>query len=66
MLIIAISKENLAVERTPWAYDEQDNIEAAIHEKINWLGVMLHPEREDKFDNFDLDLILRLFNKELV
>ena len=61
-----ISKENLALELTPWAYDEQNNIEAAIHEKINWLGIMWHPEREDKFDNFDLDLILRLFNKELV
>ena len=61
-----ISKKNLAIELSPWAYDEQDNIEAAIHEKINWLGVMWHPEREDEFDNFDIDLIQRLFDKELV
>ena len=61
-----ISKKNLAPGLTPWAYDEQDNIEAAIHEEINWLGIMWHPEREDEFDNFDIDLILRLFNKELV
>ena len=34
-------------------YDEQDNIEAAIHEEINWLGIMWHPEREAEFDNFN-------------
>ena len=33
-----ISKENLALELTPWAYDEQNNIEAATKKLLskNW------------------------------
>tara|TARA_Y100001935_G_scaffold29160_1_gene22555 strand:- start:92 stop:730 length:639 start_codon:yes stop_codon:yes gene_type:complete len=61
-----ISKKNLAAELTPWAYDEQNNIEAAIHKKINWLGIMWHPEREEELDMLDVDIIRKLFNKDLV
>lgn len=61
-----ISKNNLAKELIPCAFDNDDNVEAAINRDLKWLGVMWHPERNEIFDNFDLDLLRKLFKKDLV
>ena len=61
-----ISKNNLAKELTPCAYDDDGNVEAVMNRDLKWLGVMWHPERNETFDNFDLELFRRLFKKDLV
>lgn len=60
-----ISKDNLAKELIPCAYDDDGNIEAAMNRELKWLGVMWHPERNVIFDNFDLELLEKLFKKGL-
>ena len=56
-----ISGKNLAPKLLPCAYDSEGFIEAARHEKLNWLGVMWHPEREQKFRKSDLEIFRNLF-----
>ncbi len=60
-----ISKNNLAKELIPCAFDENKNVEAAMHKRLDWLGIMWHPERNDIFEKFDLDIIKKLFKKDL-
>ena len=37
-------------------------IEKFVHKKKKIVGIMWHPEREEKFCPFDIELIKRLFN----
>ena len=37
-------------------------IEKFVHKKKKIVGIMWHPEREEKFCSFDIELIKRLFN----
>jgi N5-(cytidine 5'-diphosphoramidyl)-L-glutamine hydrolase len=46
-----IKTEDLSPAMIPFAYDFDGNVEAAIHKRLKWLGVMWHPER----DLLDLD-----------
>lgn len=58
-----ISINGLAKQLIPYAYDSKDYIEAARNEKLNWLGIMWHPEREEKFEASDLEILTKLFNE---
>ncbi len=58
-----ISINNLAQHLIPCAYDDDNFIESARHEKLNWLGTMWHPERETKFKKLDLDVLRKLFTE---
>ena len=58
-----ISINGLATQLTPSAYDSKDFIEAARNEKLNWLGIMWHPEREERFEASDLEILTKLFNE---
>ena len=56
-----ISQNSLAQKLIPCAYDDSNYIEAARHEKLNWLGMMWHPEREEKYQKTDLEMLQKLF-----
>ncbi len=58
-----ISINNLAKDLIPCAYDEDNFIESARHEKLNWLGTMWHPEREAEFKKLDLEILRKLFTE---
>ena len=58
-----ISVNSLAQQLIPCAYDTDNYVEAARHEKLNWLGVMWHPEREKKFEASDVEILRKLFNE---
>ena len=58
-----ISSKNLAQNFIPCAYDQDNFIESAWHKKLNWIGIMWHPERETKFKKLDLEVLQNLFNK---
>ena len=60
-----ISKNTLAKQLSPCALDSEGHIEAARHEKLNWLGIMWHPEREETFHTSDLDIITKVLNGAL-
>jgi len=62
----SILKNSLAQQLIPCAYDIDDFVEAARHEKLNWLGIMWHPEREEEFQASDLEIIRKLFNEGFV
>ena len=61
-----ISINSLAQQLIPCAYDADNYVEAARHEKLNWLGMMWHPEREEKFKASDLEILRKLFNEGFV
>ena len=61
-----IPKNNLAQQLIPCAYDENNFIESARHKKLNWLGVMWHPEREENFKKLDLEVLQKLFTEGYV
>ena len=61
-----ISINNLAQQLIPCAFDTDDYIEAARHKKLNWLGVMWHPEREEVFESSDIDILQKIFNEGFV
>jgi N5-(cytidine 5'-diphosphoramidyl)-L-glutamine hydrolase len=58
-----ISIDSLAQQLILCAYDTDNYVEAARHEKLNWLGTMWHPEREDKFEAADIEILQKLFNE---
>ena len=60
-----ISANGLAKKLIPCAFDNEDHIEAARHVDLNWIGIMWHPEREDKFHKSDLEIISRVLNGDL-
>lgn len=60
-----ISKNGLAKRLIPCAFDSDNYIEAARHEKLNWLGMMWHPEREEKIHTTDLEIITKVLNGDL-
>jgi putative glutamine amidotransferase len=51
----------LAKQLKPCVYDNENFIEAARHKSLKWSGIMWHPEREDPFQDADLQLIKKLF-----
>jgi len=61
-----ISKNSLAQQLIPCAYDTENYVEAARHVKLNWLGLMWHPEREEKFEALDLEILRKLFNEGFI
>ncbi len=58
-----ISNNNLAEHLIPCAFDENNFIESARHKELNWLGIMWHPEREEKFKELDLEVLRKLFHE---
>ncbi|WP_122082594.1 type 1 glutamine amidotransferase [Vibrio coralliirubri] len=58
---LGIAHENLGLGLKPIAVDEKGNIEAFLYPDKNILGVMWHPEREENYSKFDLNLIKGLF-----
>ena len=58
-----ISINSLAQQLIPCAYDADNYVEAARHEKLNWLGMMWHPERENFFEVSDVEILRKLFNE---
>tara|TARA_B100001057_G_C22863157_1_gene955430 strand:- start:847 stop:1485 length:639 start_codon:yes stop_codon:yes gene_type:complete len=56
-----VPESMLAKALTPFAFDNQGNIEAAIYKSLNWIGIMWHPEREKYFKTYDLNLIKNVF-----
>tara|TARA_B110000003_G_C16638278_1_gene529205 strand:- start:2114 stop:2752 length:639 start_codon:yes stop_codon:yes gene_type:complete len=61
-----ISIPSLSKKLIPCAYDIDNYVESARHEKLNWLGVMWHPEREEKFQQLDLGILQKLFHEGFV
>jgi N5-(cytidine 5'-diphosphoramidyl)-L-glutamine hydrolase len=61
-----ISKISLSDQLVPCAFDNDNYIESARHKKLNWLGVMWHPEREKEFRTLDLEVIRKLFNEGFI
>ena len=55
---------NLSSQLIPCAYDNNENIESARHKRLNWLGIMWHPEREREFNATDLELMRKIFYKD--
>ncbi len=51
-----ISSEHLAQDLQPIAWDENGFVEAFIHKSISIVGIMWHPERENEFENSDIQL----------
>lgn len=56
----AIPGEGLANQLRPLASDSAGNIEAFIHDSNRILGIMWHPEREDIFNQQDINLLKRV------
>jgi len=56
-----ITPEILGKDLIVEAQTDDGVIEAVRHEKLPWLAVMWHPERETPFKEFDLDLIKQHF-----
>ena len=55
----------LAEQLKPCVYDNENFVEAVRHKSLKWIGIMWHPERENPFQNVDLQLIQKLFKKDL-
>jgi N5-(cytidine 5'-diphosphoramidyl)-L-glutamine hydrolase len=55
--------DSLSEQLIPCAYDGDNYVEAARHRKLNWLGIMWHPEREKEFKVSDLEIFRKLFNE---
>ena len=53
-----VAAGDLAKTLIPCGYDEKKNIEAARHRHLPWIGMMWHPEREERFDAADLEIFL--------
>ena len=60
-----ISINSLAKQLIPCAFDADGYVEAVRHENLNWLGIMWHPEREERFEELDLELLRKLFDEGL-
>tara|TARA_B100000787_G_scaffold147747_1_gene118880 strand:+ start:15485 stop:16123 length:639 start_codon:yes stop_codon:yes gene_type:complete len=58
-----ISIDSLSTQLIPCAYDTDNYVESARHGKLNWLGIMWHPEREKEFKASDLEILRKLFNE---
>lgn len=50
-------------EYTPLSIANDGVIKAFRHKKYNWLGIMWHPERNNKAQDFNVELINKLFFK---
>jgi N5-(cytidine 5'-diphosphoramidyl)-L-glutamine hydrolase len=55
----------LSDQLKPCVYDREHFVEAARHKSLKWVGIMWHPEREDPFQDGDLQLIQKLFKEVL-
>ncbi len=55
-----IPRKGLANQLRPLASDSTGNIEAFTHDSNRVLGIMWHPEREDVFNQQDLNLLKRV------
>lgn len=58
-----IAQINLADQLIAVMQDTDGNIEAAEHTYLPWVGLMWHPEREEKTTLYENELMARLFNK---
>ena len=51
---------DLEIKMTAW--DDEGYVEAFAHEKLPWIGIMWHPERETEPDDDDILIFQTLFN----
>tara|TARA_Y100001933_G_scaffold48814_1_gene47537 strand:+ start:473 stop:1102 length:630 start_codon:yes stop_codon:yes gene_type:complete len=58
-----INNHSLAQDLIPIAWDLENNIEAFKHKRMDWCGLMWHPERMDKFEVQDIEIFTNLFKK---
>lgn len=56
-----ISEKTLGNHLTPLAYAEDVSVEAFRHDTYLWMGIMWHPERENKFKLHNLNLFQKHF-----
>ncbi|MDX1458855.1 MAG: gamma-glutamyl-gamma-aminobutyrate hydrolase family protein [Marinobacter sp.] len=56
-----VPREGLAQSLTPALLSEEGDVEAFEHDRLPWLGMMWHPERETPFMEADLRIIQTLF-----
>jgi len=49
-------------QMTPFAHDQDGNVEAVYHAENNWLGLMWHPERPNPFRDHDDRIIADFFS----
>lgn len=59
-----IREKELSKNLQAIAYDEQKNIEAFINKEKSILGIMWHPEREEPFNQKDINLIKEFLCKQ--
>ncbi|ABV86731.1 peptidase C26 [Shewanella pealeana ATCC 700345] len=52
-----IRPQDLALSLNPLAYDDKGNVEAFYSTSEKQLGLMWHPEREEQFNQFDIQII---------
>lgn len=58
----AVRPDELAEGLTALAHAPDGTVEAFRHERLGWLAIMWHPEREDPFLPVDLDLVRTVFD----
>ena len=56
-----INKQCLGKEIYPFAWDGEGNIEAIKHKRMNWIGLMWHPERMKELEKKDEQIFKDLF-----
>jgi len=57
----SIRSDSLGEELIPFAWDLCGNVEAIKHSKLNWVGLMWHPERTRSLDYEDKKVFINLF-----
>ncbi|MEX1198751.1 MAG: gamma-glutamyl-gamma-aminobutyrate hydrolase family protein [Pseudohongiellaceae bacterium] len=62
----AVHPGELAEGLTALAHAPDGTVEAFRHERLGWLAIMWHPEREEPFRLADLDLIRAVFDTDNV
>ena len=58
-----IDKKSLGRDLIPFAWDSDGNIEGIKHKEFNWTGIMWHPERTNKLNDIDKEILFDLFFK---
>jgi len=58
-----ISETGLADDLQAAVYAEDGSVEAFVHKSLPWVGIMWHPEREEPYHKFDLELLSTLFKE---
>ncbi len=59
-----IAEKDLAVDCMPLAHAQDGSVEAFKHKKLPWFGLMWHPERDIRYDSWDILQIQNLFKEQ--